>query len=51
MSKTNTIATLVARALFSAGCSPPLLTTPSRFLELEQERGAFDFPATSADGV
>jgi hypothetical protein len=51
MSKTNTIATLVALALFGAGCSHPLLATPPRFLELEQERGAFDYRATSADGV
>ncbi len=51
MSKTLAIATFVACALLGAGCSRPLLTTPPRFLELEGERGAFDYRATSADGI
>ena len=50
MSKTVAIFAFVACALFGAGCSP-LLATPPRFLELEEERGAFDYRATSADGV
>jgi hypothetical protein len=52
MTRTLSIALLASSALLCAGCSPPLLTTPGRFIELgRDERGDFDYRTVSADGV